>query len=369
MLTPLTKYQSDIESGILIADESQAQAVHSLQQLFIELQRADQQVGSYLHILTSFSKKCFKLPVTSIKGLYFWGGVGRGKTYLIDSFFACLPFRAKRRVHFHRFMQDVHNQLKLLGNIENPLVQVASLYAKQTRVICFDEFYVGDITDAMLLGGLLQAFFDQGITLVASSNQQPDDLYRGGLQRERFLPAIELIKQYTYIVNVDSGVDYRLNYFNQAEIYHTPLNDNSDQLLQQHFQKLSPSVGQEKFVLDIMGRPIKTQYYGDGVAWFDFYELCDQPRGAIDYIEIACLCQTVLLARIPIMNDNQNNMARRFISLVDEFYDRKVKLIITAEGGIDQLYCGQRLAEIFKRTHSRLTDMQTHEYLAQPHIP
>ena len=366
MQTPLEKYKNDLDSEEFHADSSQEAAVVHLQRLFVDLLTTKNSGNSFLRKLKYF------LGVKTdnkILGLYFWGAVGRGKTYLVDCFFECLPFEKKWRIHFHRFMQDIHKQLKGFANTENPLEIIADQISQKTEIICFDEFHVSDITDAMLLSGLLEALFKRNVVLVATSNQHPDKLYHDGLQRDRFLPAISLIKKNTKIVNVDSGIDYRLEFLDHAEIYHSPLDDNANAILEDDFIHICPNKGERESVLEIEGREVETVRCGDGVVWFNFNAVCDGPRGVADYIEIARQYQTVLIANIPVMNDNDNDMVKRFITLVDEFYDRNVKLIITAEDIPSKLYRGKRLAESFKRTQSRLEEMRTHDYLAKQHLP
>ncbi len=319
------------------------------------------------NILTKLMTMFSGNPVRNIKGLYFWGGVGRGKTWIIDAFYDCLPFEEKMRMHFNRFMRMVHQDLKTLGNIQDPLKAVAERISTKARVICFDEFHVSDITDAMLLGGLLDALFERGVVLVTTSNEHPDMLYRDGLQRERFLPAIALLHQHTNIINVDEGIDYRLRYLDKAEIYHYPLDENADRMMLDNFQHIAPDTGNAKLTIYIEYRQIETVQCADGVVWFDFPEICDGPRGPGDYIEIGRLYQTVLVSNVPQMDENQNDTAKRFITLVDEFYDRNVKLILSAQAMPEDLYQGKRLAQPFKRTISRLVEMQTHEYLARQH--
>lgn len=366
MQTPLDKYTNDLLQQDFKADPAQKAAVMQLQKLFDALMVDTVKQNTLLDKIKSLFNIKTKHQIT---GLYFWGGVGRGKTYLVDCFYECLPFENKLRIHFHRFMQNIHHELKTLGNIESPLKIIAQRLSDQTRIICFDEFHVSDITDAMLLAGLFEALFERGVVLVTTSNQHPDQLYQGGLQRERFLPAIELIKNNTEVVNVDSGVDYRLEFLDHAEIYHSPLDDKADAMLENDFNHVCPDEGSRGMKLEIEGRTIQTVRCGDGVVWFEFKALCDGPRGAADYIEIARQYQTVLLANIPVMNDTDNDLAKRFITLVDEFYDRNVKLIITAAAAPDGLYQGKRLDEAFKRTISRLEEMRTHDYLAKQHLP
>jgi cell division protein ZapE len=366
MQTPLDKYTDDLLRDGFEADPAQKAAVMQLQKLYEKLIEPEPKKNKLLSGIKSILKIEQK---QQISGLYFWGGVGRGKTYLVDCFYECLPFENKLRIHFHRFMQNIHKELKSLGNVESPLIIIAQRLSEQTRVLCFDEFHVSDITDAMLLGGLFEALFERGVVLVTTSNQHPDQLYQGGLQRERFLPAIELLKQNTEVVNVDSGIDYRLQFLDHAEIYHSPLDEHADAMLEDDFIHVCPDEGSKGETLEIEGRSIQTVRCGDGVVWFEFKALCDGPRGAADYIEIARQYQTVFLANIPVTNDHENDLVKRFITLVDEFYDRNVKLIITAAAVPDGLYKGKRLAEAFKRTISRLEEMRTHDYLAKQHIP
>ena len=366
MQTPLDKYKSFLHQEAFNADPAQEIAILYLQNLFDDLLEQPRKDNA----LVSRIKSLFKIKNRQqITGLYFWGGVGRGKTCLVDCFYECLPFENKSRIHFHRFMQNVHKELKQLGNIESPLKIVADRFAEKARILCFDEFHVSDITDAMLLAGLLDALFKRGVVLVATSNQHPDQLYQGGLQRGRFLPAIALLKKFTEVINIDSGIDYRLQFLDHAEIYHSPLDNRANAMLKDDFMHVCPDAGTEVAVLEIEGRSIQTVRCGDGVVWFDFKALCDGPRGVADYIEIARQYQTVLLANIPVMDDHNNDIAKRFITLVDEFYDRNVKLIITADAVPDGLYKGTRLTEPFKRTRSRLQEMRTHDYLAKQHLP
>ena len=363
-MSPWERYQSDMQRQGFTADPAQRVAVDYTQQLYDDL------VSEYKKSDGFFSRlsKSVRNRKNSLRGLYIWGGVGRGKTHIVDAFYEALPFQEKKRIHFHRFMQLIHHELKHIRDVENPLVLVAENFAKDTQVLCFDEFHVTDITDAMLLGGLLKALFERGITLVATSNEEPDRLYWEGLQRERFLPAIELIKEYTQVVHIESGVDYRLRYLDKAEIYHVPHDDYAVSLLVENFSNIAPDAGEADVILEISGRPIQTIRCADGVTWLTFSELCDGPRGPADYIEIARQFQTVLISDIPQLDENSNDQAKRFMTLVDEFYDRQVKLILTAAAPPEALYTGKRLAKTFTRTISRLQEMQTHDYLAKQHL-
>ena len=364
--TPLAAYRADLERGRIVHDPRQEEAVAHTQRLYDQLCAEVMRERGFLRRV---GRRLLGTPPAVIRGLYLWGGVGRGKTYLVDAFFESLPFEQKLRMHFHRFMQRVHGDLKRLHDVEDPLQRVADRFAGQARVICFDEFHVTDITDAMLLGNLLAALFERGVILVATSNEHPDELYRGGLQRGRFLPAIDLIHQHTRVVHLDSGVDYRLRYLDSAEIYHTPLGEGAEEKLALNFENLAPNAGRADRTIEIENRKIRTIRCADGVVWFDFPAICDGPRGPADYIEIARQFQTVLIGNIPQLHEEQNDMAKRFITLVDEFYDRHVKLILSAAVGITALYTGSRHAAAFRRTASRLQEMQSREYLARQHLP
>src|SRR3990167_10925100 len=364
-MTPLERYQADLKRPEFFHDAAQETAVRHLQRLYDDLVAASNTKPGLLGKL--FGKK----DHTPVKGLYFWGGVGRGKTYLVDTFFEALPFKEKVRTHFHRFMKRVHEEMKTLGGEKNPLTIIAKRFSDEARVICFDEFFVSDITDAMILGTLMEELFKNGVTLVATSNIVPDGLYKDGLQRARFLPAIALLKQHTEIVNVDSGIDYRLRALEQAELFPWPLHAPAEESLQKSFVSLLPEHGgvQENEPLMIESRAIVARKVGDDVAWFDFRELCDGPRSQNDYIELGKIFHAVLLANVEQMGVAKEDMARRFINLVDEFYDRNVKLIISAEVELKDLYTGGRLTFEFQRTLSRLLEMQSHEFLARPHKP
>jgi len=364
-MTLSARYEAALAQKTFQPDAAQRQAVALLERVTQDLcaQRA------HAGLLARLRRRLLAEPPAPSRGAYLWGGVGRGKTFLMDLFFEGLPFQERLRYHFHRLMYRVHGRLKTLRNEEAPLELVAAEFAEQARVICFDEFFVTDIADAMILGNLLDALFRRGVTLVATSNIHPDDLYRGGLQRQRFLPAIELIKTNTEVLRVDAGIDYRLRVLERAEIYHSPLDAAADANLGGWFDELAPDKGSSGQPIEINGRDILTRRRADGVAWFDFSALCDGPRSQDDYIEIARAFQAVLLSAVPVLDETMDNQARRFIALVDEFYDRRVKLIISAAAPIDRLYQGMRLAREFQRTRSRLLEMQSQAYLAAPHVP
>lgn len=366
-LSPRQRYENDLQRVDFVADPAQKAAVDELQDLYERLLRSPERGAGVLAGLKSLLGGN-RVPET---GLYFWGGVGRGKTYLMDAFYESLPFERKMRTHFHRFMRDVHRQLKSLAGEKNPLEKVADRIAGRARVLCFDEFFVSDIADAMILGSLLEALFGRGVTLVATSNIEPEGLYKDGLQRARFLPAIDLLKRHAKVVNVDSGVDYRLRALEMAELYHSPLDAAADESLQRSFSALMVEGSEVRFSvpLEVEGRPIRAERIADDVAWFEFGELCDGPRSQNDYIELAREFHTVLLANVPQFDERAESQARRFINLVDEFYDRCVKLVISAAEPVESLYAGRHLRFEFERTKSRLQEMQSREYLARGHRP
>jgi len=324
----------------------------------------------YAHRPRGVLARFFRGPnsTAGIRGLYLWGGVGRGKTFLMDLFFDALEIRQKKRIHFHRMMHDVHGRLQALGDVSDPLDKVAESLARDTRVLCFDEFFVGDIADAMILGRLLAGLFERGVTLVATSNAHPDDLYKDGLQRQQFLPAVELLKKHTDVVNLDGDVDYRLRLLQQAGTYLEPDNAAARDGLQHFFDESASSQLETGAVLNVNGRDIFTRQLAKGIAWFEFTDICDGPRSQNDYIEIARWYPTVIVSGIPRFGVHTEDQARRFIALVDEFYDRRVKLILSAEVATDALYAGDKLHFEFDRTVSRLIEMQSTDYLAAPHL-
>ena len=368
-LSPIDKYKQDLSTEDFLFDVAQENAVQHLQRLYENFQTKPIAASGFTKVLNRWKKVYKKQEAEPIRGLYLWGGVGRGKTYLMDTFYESLPFENKMRVHFHRFMHRAHQELALLTGQSDPLKIIAKKFAKETQIICFDEFFVSDITDAMILGTLFEELFSHNVTLVATSNIIPDELYRNGLQRERFLPAIKLINKHTDIINVDSGVDYRLRTLEQAEIYHYPLDKQADENLRHYFKQLSGEEGKTGKSIDIKNRSLDTILVSEGVVYFDFSVLCESPRSQADYMEISQLYHTVLMANVKQMGTDTDDSTRRFIALVDEFYERNVKLIMSAEQSLEQLYSGGRLAFEFKRCLSRLQEMQSHDYLASEHIP
>ncbi|MEM9102048.1 MAG: cell division protein ZapE [Pseudomonadota bacterium] len=355
-------YEKVITQRGLTKDNNQLEAVKALNDLGLKLTEFESK-----HPVYRWIKNVTKRNVP-IKGVYLWGGVGRGKTFIVDLFFEKLPIENKQRLHFHRFMHWVHEELKGLQGASDPLTLIAEKFAKKATVICFDEFFVSDITDAMILGELLKALFEQGVVLVATSNIHPKDLYKNGLQRERFLPVIDVIQSRCDIHNLDTDTDYRLRQLENANLYYENCDRETLQALKQHFYCLSPSEKPEPLTIEIEGRDIIAEMRCDDLVWFQFKELCEGPRSATDYIEIAKTFHTVFLTHLDKLNDDKNDAMRRFISLVDEFYDRKVKLVIAANCSIDDIYMGKGLGFEFERTKSRLIEMQSKEYLSLQHI-
>ncbi|MFT4924329.1 MAG: cell division protein ZapE [Phenylobacterium sp.] len=364
--SPLQQYQSDLASGDFQPDSAQANAVSHLQRIyedFVAREGSSRKQPWYKKLVKGNTK------VEGIRGVYFWGGVGRGKTYLMDTFYECLPGDKKMRVHFHRFMHRVHQELTALKGIEDPLINIAETLSKEASIICFDEFFVSDITDAMLLGGLFEQLFARGTTLVATSNIPPKDLYLNGLQRVRFLPTIALIEANNDIVNVDSGIDYRLRTLQNAEIYHHPLDEEANINLNQYFDQLAVEPKRDNVEINVLNRNIAVRREADGIGLFEFAVLCESNRSQVDYIEISRCYNTILLANVKVMGGDADDAARRFIALVDEFYERNVKLIISAEVAMEVLYKGGILSFEFKRCLSRLQEMQSTEYLGKAHLP
>jgi cell division protein ZapE len=300
--------------------------------------------------------------------VYLWGGVGRGKTFLMDLFHAHVGVTA-RREHFNHFMRDVHARLRGLRNREDPLRDVADAIAGDCRVQCLDELFVGDIADAMILAGLFESLIERGVTLVCTSNQPPAELYRDGLQRQRFLPAIALLERHAELVHVDGEQDYRLRELERAPLYLDSNAADADTQLAERFAAIAAHPGEPGGEITVEGRSIATRCRAEEVVWFDFVAICAGPRGTADYVEIAREYHAVIVSAVPVLDAALDNEARRFVALVDEFYDRGVKLVLSAAASPDRIYVGERLRLDFARTASRLVEMQSHEYLARPHRP
>ncbi|MEJ8568158.1 cell division protein ZapE [Elongatibacter sediminis] len=356
---PQDRYEALVEAGEILPDAQQRAAVQALDSLWRELR--DGPEPNWWQRLTG------REPPPS-RGLYLWGSVGRGKTWLVDLFYESLPVRRKQRIHFHRFMQRVHHALRQLENTRDPLQRIAEDWSRECRVLCLDEFFVSDIADAMLLAGLLESLFARGVTLVTTSNLPPDDLYRDGLQRAKFLPAIGLIKRHTQVLHLAGDTDFRLRILEQSPVFHWPLGADADEALSHQFEQMAAGCELDAD-LKINDRVLQAERRGDGIIWFTFNELCNKPRGSVDYIELARAFNTVVISGIPQLGEEDSNAARRLIVLVDEFYDHGVKLLLSAAVPVETLYTGRRLRFEFQRTTSRLAEMQTHEYLARPHQP
>ncbi|HSN17769.1 MAG TPA: cell division protein ZapE [Gammaproteobacteria bacterium] len=357
--TPRRYYEAALKEHGFVRDPAQDRAVGVLDALYTRLVTSPR---------VSWSRFLGR-EASAVKGLYLWGGVGRGKTWLMDCLYDTLPFPDKLRLHFHRFMHEVHAELQRHPDEQDPLLKVAQHFRARARVICFDEFFVSDITDAMLLGRLFQHLFAMGVTLVATSNVPPDRLYWDGLQRERFLPAIRELKAHTQVLEVNGPTDYRLRHMQHTQLFYVPAGAKADAHLEAVFERLAGHHPAESGDLAVNDRSIPTRRHADGVAWFDFDALCEGPRSQEDYIELARGFHTVLVSGIPLFDADREDAARRFIALVDEFYDRRVKLAATAAAPLDGLYSGKKLAFEFERTRSRLTEMQTEGYLSLPHLP
>jgi cell division protein ZapE len=349
-------------------DASQELAVEHFERLYEDLIGLERLESSLIRLLAR--KRV-------VRGLYLWGGVGRGKSFLMDSFYNCAPVQRKQRIHFHRFIQDVHRELHVRQGQADPLSAIARDWAKDVRLLCLDEFHITDITDAMMMKRLLEALFEQGMVLVTTSNFEPDTLYRHGLQRYQFLPAIELIKENLEVVKVDAGTDYRLRALEKAGVYHVEAG--ADDALDRAFMSIARHESDDVGEIELEGRMIRIRRQARGVAWFEFRELCDGPRGKADYIELARRYHTVLISNVPRFRSGDADTLRRFVWLVDEFYDRRVKLILSAAAPPEELVVNTdedpdkfqaNLNVSFKeRLVSRLTEMQTRDYLTEPHLP
>ena len=360
-------YRHALERRGYLADASQMQAVERLQQLYEEWTTYKARRG------TALRKLLVRPPLP--RGVYLWGAVGRGKSFLMDSFFHCLPLERKRRVHFHDFMRDVHRQLAELKGREDPLDALAGRIARRCRLICFDEYHVNDIADAMILARLLQRTLARGVVYCMTSNYPPDALYRDGLKRENFLAAITLVKQHMDVLQVDGGVDYRLRALEQVKVYHTPLGEATDAALSETFHRIAETADEDAAELEVQGRALPALHRAGGLAWFDFMALCGWGRSQHDYLELARRFHTVIVSGVPRMGPELADEARRFTLLVDVFYDNGVKLIVSAESPPGSLLKREEAAKYarirammfeFDRTASRLAEMQTRQYLEQP---
>ena len=371
-LSPASRYQLALNEGTHQPDDVQREAVNRLEMIYQALTAKPAEVEQSGGLKAAFGRLLGKKAPQAqapVRGLYMWGGVGRGKTWLMDLFYLSLPGERKQRLHFHRFMLRVHEELTALQGKSDPLEIVADRFKAETDVLCFDEFFVSDITDAMLLGGLMKALFARGITLVATSNIPPDELYRNGLQRARFLPAIDAIKQHCDIMNVDAGVDYRLRTLTQAHLWLSPLNADTAREMDKLWLALAGAKRENAPTLEINHRPLPSLGVENQTLAVSFATLCVDARSQHDYIALSRLFHTVMMLDVPVMTRLMESEARRFIALVDEFYERHVKLVVSAEVPLYEIYQGERLKFEFQRCLSRLQEMQSEEYLKREHMP
>lgn len=347
-------YEQAVEQRGFTPDDAQRHAVK-------RLQRAYDEWVEYKSQRSSTIKRLIYHPDVP-RGVYMWGGVGRGKSFLMDGFYLNVPLVRKTRIHFHEFMRGVHAQLDELRQVADPLDEVARRIAKKYRLICFDEFHVSDIADAMILYNLLKGIFENNVSLIITSNYSPDDLYPDGLHRDRMLPAIELLKDRLDVINVDAGVDYRKLTMEQLTAYHVPLNATSTQALRDAFARIAETADEDSRI-QIESREIRSLRRAGGIVWFDFATLCGGPRSQHDYLEIASRFHTVILSDVPRMTPAMASEARRFTWLIDVLYDRKIKLLMSAEVPPDELYTEGILSSEFQRTVSRLIEMQSSAYM------
>jgi cell division protein ZapE len=357
-MTLLERYEARVAEDGLVADDAQRDVLASLQRLLDELHAAPG--GGW--------RRWVARKAPPIRGVYVWGGVGRGKTWLMDLFYDNLGEVPAKRLHFHRFMQHVHAELTGLRGRPDPLDLVAARMARDWRVLCLDEFHVVDIGDAVILAGLLRSLFAQGLVLVTTSNVEPDGLYRDGIQRASFLPAIDLLQRQTEILHLGGERDYRRMILDQERVYHTPLGEETDAELLAEFRHLASTEPDRDGDLVINGRVMPYRFRAGYMVWFDFEALCGPPRSQNDYIELARTHHMVFVSDIPVMGSSRDDRTRRFIFLIDEFYDRRVKVVLSAAAPVHRLYVGERLAFEFQRTISRLTEMQTPAFIGRPHL-
>ena len=348
-------YEKTLAERGYTADAAQLRAVDSLE-------RCENEWADYKARRSNALTKLISRPPIP-RGVYMYGGVGRGKSFLMDCFFNAVPLQRKTRLHFHEFMREVHRELAELHGTVNPLQELAKRMARRYRLICFDEFHVADVTDAMILHRLLEALFENRVSIITTSNFKPDDLYPNGLHRDRILPAIELLKAKLEVISVDNGCDYRQLTLEQVGLYHTPMGDAADAAMTDAFERLAEAKD-ESPLLRIEHRELRSRRRAGGVVWFDFKELCGGPRSQNDYLELATQFHTLLLSGVPAMSPRMASEARRFTWLVDVLYDRRVKLILSAECEPELLYTEGPLAHEFPRTVSRLREMQSAEFLA-----
>ena len=362
-MRPSVAYRRGVDQGRWESDEAQLAVLAQLDRIHDELLERER-----TGFLGRVARR-LRAP-EPVRGLYLWGGVGRGKTFLVDLFYAHLPLKKKRRIHYHRFMGDLHARIRALGNHSDPLATIAADCAQEFSLLCLDEFFISDIGDAMLLGRLLDQLFARGVTLVTTSNTEPSNLYRDGLQRTSFLPAIAALEKHCIVFEMQSPRDYRMRALHRVSTWMVPCDESSEAALREHFDALTrDDVEELDATLALNDRNLPVKAMGTGTVWFDFPILCEGPRSVADYIAIARRFHTVLLSNVPNFTRENEDPAYRFVLLVDELYDRGVKLIASAHAAPMALYQGRRVAHQFERTASRLTEMQSREYLERPHRP
>lgn len=357
--SPQAMYQAAREKPGYIYDAAQEAAIIELDTLWRELVEFKNKRNHFL------GRSLFSPKVP--KGLYLWGGVGRGKSFLMDIFYACVPYKRKRRIHFHNFMSEFHREMKSLAAAKDPLIALANKIEKSTRLLCFDEFHINDIADAMILGRLMDAMFARGVVMIITSNSSPDQLYENGLQRQKFLPAINLIKRNLKIINIDSGNDYRLREMPTAPLFMLTSDTESNNRMQAIFNRLSAGTIQDKKSIEIKGRSIPVKMLSSKAAWFDFQDICGGPRAQADYLEIANRYPVILISNIPQIGPNKAAEAQRFIWLVDILYDNRVKLVASSIEPPNNICLDIEKSNEFSRTVSRLIEMQSQSYLELPH--
>ena len=358
-MTPLQYYQQQVALGLIKEDSQQKAVLQQLQQIYRALLKRDRQQKYFSS--AGLSLLGLKKP---IPGLYVWGSVGVGKTFLMDIFYHCLTAK-KLRLHLHEFMERIHKELAKQQGRKNPLDDIAHQLARETHVVCLDEFFVFNIADAMLMKGLLSALFREKLCLVASSNVHPDDLYKNGLQRENFIPTIELIKQNTHIIHMPSHHDYRLEHIDQAGVFFTPLGVNAERLMETSFQHFSNHQPFSTDPIRLFDRTIRIRKKTSTTIWFEFTDLCGIPRSQKDFLALAQQYRTFLISHIPIIRADQDNLITSFINLIDVFYDARVKVVISAEAPVEALYPEGKKRFDFARTQSRLIEMQSATYFTK----
>lgn len=354
-MTPLEYYREQSKQGLILEDQAQLSAMQDLQRVFDELLVEENKRNG----LMAF----FRKPQL-IQGVYLWGGVGIGKTLMMDCFYHCLPFANKLRIHFYQFMQFIHRELTKHQGEKDPLQMIAKELANKTIVICFDELFVSDITDAMLLGRLFSALFARGVCLVATSNAMPDDLYKNGLQRINFLPTIALLKKNMEVIHIPTSIDYRLRHLQQAGVFYTPLDEAAARNMELSFVALTQNQVIETSPIYIYDRPISVKKRSGNVIWFDFDDICSVPRSQQDYLTIGEKYHTVMISDIPSIPANAKDTICLFISLIDVLYDARVRLVISAAEPVEKIYERGYMISEYTRTHSRLLEMQSLDYFS-----